>query len=104
MPRRASRLTLEITGVRVERLQKITSKDAIAEGIETENYLGSPNYKFYGKDLERLNQWTRNPIWSYETLWEKINGKGSWALNPWVWVIEFRKLSTINSPGSQLPQ
>lgn len=104
MPRKFSRITLEIVSVRVERLNAISADDAIAEGIErlsvSDRYdlrgqkVGRKNhYKFYGKELERLKQQTSNPVWSYETLWEKINGKGSWKLNPWVWVIEFRRVS-----------
>jgi len=74
MPRSASRLTLEIESVRVERLQDISGKDCIAEGV-----LG------HGGDESRAKT-------EYMLLWESINGKGSWALNPWVWVIEFKKL------------
>jgi len=104
MPRKFSRITLEVTGVRVERLNAISPADAIAEGIEvteiTDVYSLSggktgekrTHYKFYGKELERLNQQTSNPVWSYETLWESINGKGSWSLNPWVWAYTFRRI------------
>ncbi len=100
MPRWASRITLEIVRVRVERLQEISEDDAKAEGIEShpppeERY----GWKYYGKELERLNQWTLNPRWSYESLWESINGKGSWDANPWVWVVEFRR---INTDGKEL--
>lgn len=86
MPRAASRITLEITAVRVERLQDISEQDAIAEGISNigpcrsvgwQDYSGGPGFM--------------RPIKSYKSLWESINGKGSWAANPWVWVIEFKK-------------
>lgn len=70
MPRWASRLTLEITGVRVEQLQDISATDAWAEGIP------------HSPDV--------NPLHEYEELWNAINGKGAWNENPWVWVIEFR--------------
>lgn len=102
MPRWASRITLEITGVRVERLQGISMEDAIAEGVcmaepeSTFHFNGriiksGPHYKFYGKELERLKQQTSNPVWSYETLWDAINGKKfPWKSNPWVWVVEFK--------------
>lgn len=98
------RIELEITDLLVERLNDITEDDAIAEGIEitekTPTYrVGfgplaeqTTHYKFYGKELERLKQQTTNPVWSYETLWESINGPGSWQKNPWVWVLEFKKL------------
>jgi hypothetical protein len=73
MPRWASRITLEITGVRVERLQDITEADAIAEGYSVENEIDG------------------DPIEWFAYLWESINGAGSWAANPWVWVVEFRR-------------
>lgn len=71
MPRWASRITLEVTGVRVERLLDISADDAWAEGIE------------HSPDV--------NPVHQYIELWESINGQGSWNANPWVWVIEFRR-------------
>lgn len=89
MRRWESRITLEVVSVRVERLNAISAEDAKAEGIEFREGLG---FKFYGKQLEKLNQWTHTPAWSYESLWESINGVGSWARNPWVWVIEFKKV------------
>jgi hypothetical protein len=76
--RKASRITLEITAVRVERLQDITIEDAIAEGCS--NY--APDYP----------NSTKPAVTAYHTLWESINGPGSWAKNPWVWVIEFRRV------------
>lgn len=74
MPRLASRITLEVVDVRVERLQDISEADAEAEGW-TGPILG--RYTAYHWYLE---------------LWESINGKGSWDANPWVWVIEFRRI------------
>ena len=73
MPRWASRITLEITEVRVERLQDISEDDARAEGVEYEDC------------------WTTYRQ-AFEGLWCKINGSGSWDANPWVWVIEFRRV------------
>jgi hypothetical protein len=76
MPRKASRITLEIVNVRVERLQNITEEDANAEGIPS-----------------RMSVQTLTPaVADYAALWESINGYGSWTMNPWVWVIEFKKL------------
>lgn len=75
MPRWASRITLEITGVRVEKLQDISRGDAMAEGCPFPNM----------QDGEDPRQW-------YADLWESINGKGSWSANPWVWVIEFSRV------------
>jgi hypothetical protein len=89
LPRWASRITLEVVSLRVEHLNAISAEDAKAEGIE---YREGPGFKFYG-ELEKLDQWTHSPVWSYETLWESINGAGSWKANPWVWVITFRRLT-----------
>lgn len=86
MPRWASRITLEITGVRVDRLQEISEADAKAEGIEP---LDRPGF---WKVYNCKQGFTTYPKVSYESLWESINGPGSWEKNPWVWVIEFRKL------------
>lgn len=81
MPRLASRITLEITGVRVERLQDISEEDAIKEGVTIEN---DPAYiAAFGKDTAKL---------TYQILWESINGHGSWEKNPFVWVIEFKRI------------
>lgn len=74
MPRAWSRITLEVVSVRVERLNEISITDALAEGIITDD------------------QWPVDPRDSYRSLWESINGSGSWALNPWVWVIEFKRI------------
>jgi hypothetical protein len=74
MPRWASRISLEITGVRVERLNEITLSDVAAEGVPPNNEAG----------------W--DSVESFRSLWESINGAGSWAANPWVWVVEFRRL------------
>jgi len=92
MPRWASRLTLEITGVRVERLQDISEADAQAEGIERVGgeFSCTPwrNYRIGRPDEMRSHCAARSR--SYMTLWESINGPGSWAANPWVWVVEFK--------------
>jgi len=89
MPRWASRITLEITGVRVERLQEISEEDAKKEGIESEG--GDPKmWKSYNPKLGWLS--VDDPAMSYRTLWESINGPGSWDANPFVWVVEFKRL------------
>lgn len=77
MPRWASRLTLEITGVRVERLNVISSADAEDEGVT-----------LFGED-NRIGDETLYQA-GFRKLWESINGEGSWAANPWVWVVEFK--------------
>lgn len=78
MPRRFSRILLEITAVRVERLQDISEEDARAEGVT----------------LPERTCTMYDGIWrdGYRTLWESINGAGSWEANPWVWVISFKRI------------
>ena len=75
MPRWASRITLEITDIRVERVQDITEDDAIAEGVES-----------------------FNAVASYSYLWDSINAKRGypWEKNPWVWVISFKQIHNQN--------
>ena len=84
MPLWASRLTLGITDVRVERLQEISENDAVAEGCRP---------YFDKKETQVIGNIPMNPLVSpqesYARLWEEIKGQGSWATNPWVWVIEF---------------
>ncbi|MFP3979131.1 hypothetical protein [Marinobacter sp. KMM 10035] len=76
MPRWASRITLEITGVRVERLQDISEADAKAEGGPTHGHSGA---EISGRR-------------GFQHLWGQINGVDSWDANPWVWVIKFRRV------------
>ena len=92
MPRTASRITLGVTGVRVERLQDISEADAMAEGIFKLEYAGQTSFKNYSLTDEEAecSPMLESPIESYKTLWESINGPGSWDLNPWVWVISFK--------------
>lgn len=71
MPRWASRITLEVTGVRAERLHDITEADAVAEGASTAGPFA---------------------VYHFMDLWTSINGAESWNGNPWVWVIEFKRL------------
>ena len=87
MPRWASRITLEVTGVRVERLQDISEADAIAEGITYSEALQGWHTE------EGRHFHCAAPPKSYAGLWESINGPGSWDANPWCWVIEFRRVS-----------
>lgn len=89
MPRWASRINLEITAVRVERLQDISAKDIIAEGAvdrpHVDRFGRNPVSAFDGKVyLDLLSLWAAG--------WESINGPGSWGANPWVWVVEFKRL------------
>jgi hypothetical protein len=81
MPRIASRILLEITDVRVERLHEISADDCRAEGHPTD-WSRSPDIKVHN---DAARDW-------YMDLWESINGHGSWDANPWVWAITFRRL------------
>lgn len=85
MPRWASRITLEITAVRVERLQDITQRDAIAEGAPPSHpSIDAVSAEFGHKDFSR--SW-------YAQLWDSINGDSAWDKNPWVWVVEFKRVT-----------
>lgn len=89
----ASRITLEITGVRVERLKDCSEADAIAEGIDHREFGdGSGTMLYRVAD----NAWENDPVAAYRTLWESINGPGSWAQNPWVWVVEFKRVEVAS--------
>jgi hypothetical protein len=78
MPRWASRISLEITHVRAERLQDISEADCIAEGCPG-GHGAIAGYAYYATPLEHFH-------W----LWNEINGAGAWELNPWVWAIGFK--------------
>jgi len=85
MPRWASRITLEVVSVRVERLSDISKDDAMAEGIVLQ-----PDGGFGLADSTHYN--FSDPTDSYCSLWESINGDGSWLSNPWVWAVEFKRV------------
>jgi len=85
MPRWASRITLEVTDVKVERLQDISEADAMAEGIVN---AGDDN----GYQLADTSHYAGTASESYASLWESINGPGSWGANPWVWCVSFKRL------------
>ncbi|CAH1747875.1 Phage-related protein [Thauera humireducens] len=90
MFRSASRILLEVTAVRVERLQDISAADAVAEGIARD---GDGYERFHvDPDAPVGQSFTRNPVLAYRGLWESINGVGAWDKNPWVWVIEFKRV------------
>jgi len=102
MPRIAARNFLNITAIRVERLQDISEKDAIAEGVYRwveERIKSKPtHYKVYC-DLENPHDpalYSSSAIGSFQTLWHDINGLESWNANPWVWVISFERVSNHN--------
>lgn len=92
MPRWASRITLEITSIRVERLNDISEADAQSEGCERPILRPGPRLgDFAGKPLYG-HPMTGYYVDAYKTLWESINGKGSWEKNVFVWVIEFKRI------------
>ena len=85
MPRWASRLTLLVTDVRVQRLQEISDRDALAEGVE-----GSPINEMHWKDYTDPKCWILgSPKHGYRTLWNSIHGPDAWDANPWVAAISF---------------
>ncbi len=96
MPRWASRITLEVTGVRVERLQAISEADAVAEGVARARGRDVPAAMGGGvetwRDYLDADSWRTSAQSSYFSLWASINGHGSLAANPWVWVVEFRRV------------
>ena len=112
MPHWASRITLEITSTRVERLNDITEGDAFAEGVISneeyadrageENLWPCPECQGYGvhpalgaglgmTEVDCTDCDTQKK--RFRILWESINGSGSWDVNPWVWVVEFKRIA-----------
>jgi hypothetical protein len=81
MPRWASRITLEIKSVRVERLNEISEGDAADEGAG----IMLPDHEYLDGNPDQYRQ-------CYRMIWEQINGPGSWDANPWVWAVTFRVL------------
>ncbi|KRV35592.1 hypothetical protein AN460_01290 [Pseudomonas aeruginosa] len=87
MPRWASRILLEITAVRVERLQDISEEQALAEGVR-----GEP-CDHARQACADIGCWGDTAKGAFGFLWESLNGEGSWAANPWVWVVEFKRVT-----------
>lgn len=81
MPRDACRIRLEITNIRVERLHEITEKEAQAEGAEFQKWEG-------------ITETTQSYLNGFTSVWLHINGDASWNSNPWVWVIEFKRIES----------
>ncbi len=86
MPRWASRILLEITDVRVERLNSIHDVDAMREGIQNLTTCSHADFGIPGV----VN--AQHPVRAFQLLWESIYGADSWRANPWVWVIEFKRV------------
>lgn len=92
MRRRDSRILLEITAVRVERLHGLTEEQAEREGANPILTAGLQPDELALLDLPLIDQ--KNPYRTgFAALWESINGAGSWAASPWVWVIEFKRVT-----------
>jgi hypothetical protein len=90
MPRWASRLTLLVTDVRVQRLQDISEADAIAEGIERRSTIYDRQwFRNYGSAVGWFAKEHRGALFSFESLWNSIHGPEAWAENPWVAAISF---------------
>jgi hypothetical protein len=110
MQKSVARIWLEVTDIRVERLQEISPDDADLEGVErwNEDYFSEPGalHADYGNylwkdDPKHEEYWFPsfpNPIDSFRSLWIKINGLESWNQNPWLWVVSFKVLSTTGKP------
>ena len=114
MPRWASRITLEVTGVRIERLHDITEADAMAEGFQPKPWgpwwqgyrdMGGlslvhqespgespPDWMIEPKRMQDRPWLNRSAFSEFRALWWSINGADSWDANPWVWAIEFKRL------------
>ena len=97
MPRWACRITLEIEAVRVERLKDISEEDVVAEGIVAAR-CPLCSYTFADARFHMDHRLCKAPeppsaTLAYRELWESINGPGSWDNNPWVWVIQFRRIT-----------
>jgi hypothetical protein len=92
MPKSACRIWLKVTDVKAERLQDISEGDAIMEGVGSgfQMNAGWPDYEHIENGICTLTQDTAKM--SYVSLWNKINGKDSWDLNPWVWVYSFERI------------
>ena len=90
MPKAAARIWLEITEIKIERLKNISEEDAKAEGVEIIAD-GFKNYAKVPKIISTLQCFDK-AYYSFLSLWESINGYESSELNPWVWVITFKKV------------
>ncbi len=96
LPHGAHRITLEITEVRVQRLQEISEHDARAEGVDPytppHGHI-SPDQRVPGPGFDRVRLGDQPHRLPFADLWDRINGKrAAWASNPWVWAIAFRGL------------
>lgn len=85
MPRWASRITLKVLDVRVERVQDITARQCVAEGVRAEQHY-DPVSRSPCDEIRAFQ--------AFVALWDSIYGEGAWESNPWVWVVEFERTAT----------
>ena len=90
MPKEACRIFLEVTNVRVERLQDISENDSRKEGIVM-RISGVPPYDEFYQISKNPNLYSTAKL-AFKSLWQSINGKESWGQNPWVWVYDFKRV------------
>lgn len=93
MPKWACRIFLEVTEIKVERLQDMTEEDAISEGVWLDKSVLPNAYTVFGMPHWRL------PVDAFINLWESINWEDSWEANPWVWVISFNRIVAVIEKG-----
>lgn len=91
MPKKRARIFLEVTNIRVQRLQEISEEDAIAEGIK-KTWINDDIKQCKFKNYINDGKGSKSAIDSFISLWEKINGEDSWNVNPWVWVYDFKQV------------
>lgn len=91
MPRWASRIQLEITNIRYEKLQKISEEDAYSEGIKR-LYPDKPEENHASICIDGIHCNFNKATECFKCLWESINGEDSWDKNPYVWVVSFKRI------------
>lgn len=95
MPRAASRILLEVTDVRVERLREISKTDAMSEGVDYKDCPLEQTIEDFRHNANRTTMTARlsiDYVAGFQSLWQSINGPESWNENPWVWVVEFKRI------------
>jgi hypothetical protein len=96
MPRSCARILLEVTAVRVERLNDISEQDAIKEGVKFTDYglnkFGNQQPGWLWRKSNKYEECLSSAKWAFANLWNSIYE--NWDANPWVWVIEFKVIST----------
>lgn len=108
MPRWASRIDLEVTGVRVERVQEITEADATAEGVR--HYFGLLDGRAFDNHMKLAARFAKlhdpqattvTAVDYYAAVWERLHGAGAWKRNDWIWVVDFKFLTAESWKASK---